>query len=106
MAASIQDTHKAPGGTPLDNYLDFLLVGDFFARSPSALNRFSVRFFAAARDAVFARATRSARVMVSRLRLPPFAPIWAIACRIKSRDNLLMLRSYRPYRLDGILKHN
>lgn len=77
-------THKATH--PLDNYLDFLAADAFLALT--FVNRFLARFLAAARDAFFARATRSARVMVSRLRLPPFEPICAIAFRIRLRDNV------------------
>ena len=77
-------------GHPLDNYFDFL---------PAFANRFSVRFLAAARDAFRARATRSARVIVSRLRFPPFAPIWAIAFRIRLRDNVSIQTIIQSYRL-------
>src|ERR1043166_8693732 len=52
-----------------------LLALLFLARLASAARRFSVRFFAAASDAILARAERSSGVMVSRLRLPPFEPI-------------------------------
>ncbi len=52
----------------------------FFPASPA--RRSAVRFFAAAADAFFARAERSAGVMVTRLRFPPFEPIAAIAFRI------------------------
>jgi hypothetical protein len=54
----------------------------------SRVSRASVRFFAAASDAFFARAERSSGVMVSRLRLPPREPMSAITCRTKSRGIL------------------
>ena len=76
-------THGVPH--PLDNYFDIPFVPTFFR---------CLRTFAAARDAFFARATRSARVIVSRLRFPPFAPIWAIAFRMRLRDNVSIQRSY------------
>jgi len=41
---------------PLDNYFNFTL--DNFAARRAFANRFSVRFFAATRDAFFARADR------------------------------------------------
>jgi hypothetical protein len=43
----------------------------FFRRFASLARRSAVRFFAAAIDAVFARAERSSGVIVSRLRFPP-----------------------------------
>ena len=73
MSLSILGTHTTEVGHPLDNYL-LPFAGDFVARFLSAANRFSVRFFAAASDAIFARAERSSDVIVSRLRLPPILP--------------------------------
>jgi hypothetical protein len=58
-------------------------------------NRFAaVRFLAAARDAFLARAERSSDVIVTRLRLPPLEPSWAITWLTMSRDTrFAMLRS-------------
>src|ERR1700722_7367047 len=71
------------------------IAGHFFSRfRPSLARRSAVRFFAAAVAAFFARADRSSAVIVSRLRLPPLEPIAAIACRMRSRDNLAMPQSY------------
>jgi hypothetical protein len=73
---------KRRGGWPHSDFSEpdgraFYLCSDaLFAglASRSAASRFAVRFFAAARDAFFARAVRSSEVMVSRLRFPPILP--------------------------------
>jgi hypothetical protein len=64
---------------PLPAFFVIFFAGLVFAVDA---RRFSVRFFAAASDAFFARAERSSGVMVSRLRLPPREPMAAIARRI------------------------
>ena len=76
-------------GPPVDGtHADYFRFEPFAVRSRS--NRSAVRFFAAASAAFLARAVRCSGVIVSRLRLPPFEPIAAIACRSSSRDNLAM----------------
>src|SRR5580700_4631048 len=81
---------RHPRGPPVGwthaNYFRFALR--------SLAKRSAVLFFAAAIAAFLALAERSSGVMVSRLRLPPFEPIAAIACRSSSRDNLAMEQSY------------
>jgi hypothetical protein len=74
MAPSILGTRTTGVGYPLDNYFDFPLPGDFFALLRSAAIRFSVRFFAAASDAILARAERSSADIVTRLLFPPIFP--------------------------------
>jgi len=66
MSESLGRMHRAGGMTrPVHLRL---------AACRSRSNRSAVRFFAAARDAFFARAERSSAVIVSRLFLPPILP--------------------------------
>ena len=63
------------------------IAGYTFRSLASLARRAAVRVLAAASEAFLARAERSSGVIVSKLRLPPFAPIWAIACLSSALDN-------------------
>jgi hypothetical protein len=101
-AWSTNRLHQAgPRGFDLWSLTDRPQVGRVFSESktggygivyPSRCRRrrSAVRFLAAAADAFFARATRSARVMVSRLRLPPIFPPLRPSSRITSEMIFLL----------------
>jgi hypothetical protein len=95
-----------PGSTPRRRFDLWSLTdrpqwGGFFpSRKPEGMEsvypsrcrrrRSAVRFLAAAADAFVARATRSAFVMVSRLRLPPIFPPLRPSTRITSEMSFLL----------------